>query len=195
MHVLRLSVQARALGLAASSGSRSPCALGGGRCVSTKILYTHTDESPMLATYGLLPIVRRFLEPAGIAVDKVDISLPARILAQFPERLTAEQRVPDTLGQLGEVVKGPDATIVKLPNVSASVPQLVRVLKLASAPSPPHPPPPTHTHTLASFSLSLSLLSPAPPHTPRFCTTSTPPHTPFSCPTALCHCRAQEQGV
>ena len=93
--------------------------------MSTKIHYTHTDEAPMLATYALLPIIRRFTDPAGIVVEKIDISVAARILAQFPERLTPAQRVADTLGELGEIVKTPGANIIKLPNVSASVPQLV----------------------------------------------------------------------
>ena len=94
--------------------------------MSTKIHYTHTDEAPMLATYALLPIIRRFTSPAGIAVDKIDISVAARILCQFPERLTPAQRVKDALAELGEIVKTPGANVIKLPNVSASVPQLVR---------------------------------------------------------------------
>jgi len=96
---------------------------------TTKIHYTHTDEAPMLATYALLPIIRRFTDPAGIAVEKIDISVAARVLAQFPERLTPAQRVKDTLGELGEIVKGPGANIIKLPNVSASVPQLESCIK------------------------------------------------------------------
>ena len=86
----------------------------------------------MLATYALLPIIRRFTSPAGIAVDKIDISVAARILCQFPERLTPAQRAAgharDTLGELGEVVKRADANVIKLPNVSASVPQLVAAI-------------------------------------------------------------------
>ena len=70
--------------------------------------------------------IRRFTDPAGIAVEKIDISVAARILCQFPERLTPAQRVPDTLKELGEIVKTPGANIIKLPNISASVPQLVR---------------------------------------------------------------------
>ena len=96
------------------------------------IHYTHTDEAPMLATYALLPIVRRFTGPAGIAVDKIDISVAARILCQFPERLTPAQvaagHARDTLAELGEVVKRADANVIKLPNVSASVPQLVAAI-------------------------------------------------------------------
>jgi isocitrate dehydrogenase len=78
----------------------------------------------MLATYSLLPIIRRFTDPAGISVEKIDISVAARILAQFPEVLTPAQRVPDTLAELGRIVKTPGANIIKLPNISASVPQV-----------------------------------------------------------------------
>jgi len=99
---------------------------------AAKIYYTHTDEAPMLATYALLPIIKRFTQPAGVDVEKVDISVAARILAQFPERLTPAQREAghgrDTLGELGEVVKKPGANVIKLPNVSASVPQLVSAI-------------------------------------------------------------------
>jgi len=98
------------------------------RGFATKIHYTHCDEAPMLATYALLPIIRRFTDPAGIVVEKIDISVAARILCQFPERLRPEQRVTDTLGELGELVKGPDANVIKLPNISASVPQLVAAI-------------------------------------------------------------------
>jgi isocitrate dehydrogenase len=89
-----------------------------------KIHYTWTDEAPMLATCSLLPIVERFTRAAGIEIELVDISLAGRILAQFPERLTEEQRVPDGLAQLGALAQTPDANIVKLPNISASIPQL-----------------------------------------------------------------------
>ena len=89
-----------------------------------KIVYTYTDEAPMLATYSLLPIIRKFTEPAGIVVDLSDISVAARAIFQFPEKLTPEQRVEDTLGQLGVLAKSPEANIIKLPNVSASLPQL-----------------------------------------------------------------------
>jgi isocitrate dehydrogenase len=107
--------------------------MGLSRRFSTKIHYTHCDEAPMLATYALLPIIRRFTDPAGVAVEKIDISLAARILAQFPERLTPTQRVRDTLGELGEIVKTPGANVIKLPNISASVPQLVRPARGARA--------------------------------------------------------------
>ena len=89
-----------------------------------KIVYTYTDEAPMLATYSLLPIIRKFTDPAGIQVDLSDISVAARAINQFPERLTPEQRVNDELGALGELAKTPEANIIKLPNVSASLPQL-----------------------------------------------------------------------
>src|SRR5436305_11699968 len=89
-----------------------------------KIVYTHTDEAPALATQSLLPILRSFAGAAGIEIELRDISLAARILAQFPERLADEQRVADALGELGQLAKGPEANIVKLPNISASVPQL-----------------------------------------------------------------------
>jgi isocitrate dehydrogenase len=89
-----------------------------------KIIYTHTDEAPMLATHSLLPIIEAFVAPAGVEVELRDISLASRILAQFPDRLAAEQRVADALGELGALAKTPEANIIKLPNVSASVPQL-----------------------------------------------------------------------
>jgi isocitrate dehydrogenase len=90
----------------------------------SKIIYTLTDEAPRLATYSFLPIVQAFASTAGVAVDTRDISVAARILALFPERLTDEQRVPDSLAELGDLAKRPEANIIKLPNVSASVPQL-----------------------------------------------------------------------
>lgn len=89
-----------------------------------KIIYTKTDEAPALATRSLLPIVRKFTESAGIALELVDISLASRILALFPDFLVEAQRCPDTLAQLSDLVKKPDANIIKLPNVSASIPQL-----------------------------------------------------------------------
>ena len=98
----------------------------GVRCMATpKIIYTETDEAPALATYSLLPIVSTFAKKAGIDVVKSDISLSARIIAQFPKHLTAAQRMPDNLAELGEICKTPEANIIKLPNVSASVPQLI----------------------------------------------------------------------
>jgi len=95
---------------------------------SGKIFYTHTDEAPALATYAFLPVVRRFTDPAGIEVELTDISLAGRILCQFPERLTAEQRIADNLSALGELAKTPEANIIKLPNISASVPQLTAAI-------------------------------------------------------------------
>jgi isocitrate dehydrogenase len=83
----------------------------------------------MLATYSLLPIVRRFTNTVGINVEKIDISVAARIIAKFPERLTEAQRIPDTLAELGRIVVQPTANVIKLPNISASVPQLNAAIK------------------------------------------------------------------
>ncbi len=88
------------------------------------IIYTHTDEAPLLATYSFLPIVQAFAGQAGVALETRDISVAARILAQFPDRLTPEQQVPDALAELGRLAEEPTANIIKLPNISASVPQL-----------------------------------------------------------------------
>ncbi|MCM2302460.1 MAG: NADP-dependent isocitrate dehydrogenase [Flavobacteriaceae bacterium] len=96
---------------------------------STKIIYTFTDEAPALATYSLLPIVEAFTKSSGIEVITKDISLAGRILALFPERLTTEQRISDDLAELGELAKTPEANIIKLPNVSASEPQLNEAIK------------------------------------------------------------------
>jgi isocitrate dehydrogenase len=89
-----------------------------------KIIYTHTDEAPMLATYSFLPIIEAFSAPAGVEVELRDISLAGRILAQFADRLPADQRVADALAELGQLATTPEANIIKLPNISASVPQL-----------------------------------------------------------------------
>jgi isocitrate dehydrogenase len=89
-----------------------------------KIVYTLTDEAPALATRSLLPVIDAFTTAAGIEIEPRDISLAGRILAQFPDRLSDEQRVADALSGLGELAKGPEANIIKLPNISASVPQL-----------------------------------------------------------------------
>jgi len=94
-----------------------------------KIIYTKTDEAPALATYSLLPIVEAFTKSSGIEVTTKDISLAGRILALFPNLLTAEQKVSDALAELGELAKTPEANIIKLPNISASVPQLVGAIK------------------------------------------------------------------
>jgi isocitrate dehydrogenase len=93
------------------------------------IIYTLTDEAPLLATYAFLPIIRTFTEPAGINVESSDISVAARILAEFSDCLTDEQRVPDNLGELGRLTKQPETNIIKLPNISASVPQLTAAIK------------------------------------------------------------------
>ncbi len=95
----------------------------------TKIIYTFTDEAPALATCSFLPIVEAFTSAANIAVELSDISLAGRIIANFPENLTAEQQKPDALAHLGELAKTPEANIIKLPNISASVPQLVAAIK------------------------------------------------------------------
>ncbi len=94
-----------------------------------KIIYTKTDEAPALATYSFLPIVEAFTKSSGIEIEIKDISLATRILALFPEKLTTNQRVTDALAELGELVKKPEANIIKLPNISASVPQLIAAIK------------------------------------------------------------------
>lgn len=94
-----------------------------------KIIWTRTDEAPLLATYSFKPIVEAFASTAGIDVETRDISLAGRILAQFPEKLSDEQRVDDALAELGELAKTPEANIIKLPNISASVPQLKAAVK------------------------------------------------------------------
>ncbi|MCX5329783.1 MULTISPECIES: NADP-dependent isocitrate dehydrogenase [unclassified Streptomyces] len=88
------------------------------------IIYTHTDEAPALATYSFLPVVQAYASQAGVAVETRDISLAGRIISVFPEYLTEDQRIPDALHELGELAKTPEANIIKLPNVSASIPQL-----------------------------------------------------------------------
>src|SRR5215471_10367344 len=94
-----------------------------------KIIWTEIDEAPALATYSLLHIIRKFTGGTGITIEIADISLAGRILANFPENLTPAQRVPDWLTQLGEVAKRPEANIIKLPNISASVPQLKAAIR------------------------------------------------------------------
>jgi isocitrate dehydrogenase len=93
------------------------------------IIYTLTDEAPLLATYAFLPVIRAFADAAGIDVKTSDISVAARILAEFSDRLTEEQRVPDNLGELGALTQLPETNIIKLPNISASVPQLLNAIK------------------------------------------------------------------
>jgi isocitrate dehydrogenase len=96
---------------------------------NSKIIYTLTDEAPMLATFSFLPIVRAFTETAGIAVETRDISLAGRILATFPEYLSEGQRIANDLVELGQLATSPDANIIKLPNISASIPQLKEAIK------------------------------------------------------------------
>ncbi|WIE64818.1 NADP-dependent isocitrate dehydrogenase [Curtobacterium sp. MCLR17_036] len=94
-----------------------------------KIIYTLTDEAPFLATHSFLPVIKAFAGTAGVEVETRDISLAGRIIAQFPERLTDEQRVDDALAELGELAGTPEANIIKLPNISASIPQLKAAIK------------------------------------------------------------------
>src|SRR5215218_4792270 len=111
----------------------------------SKIIYTHTDEAPMLATYSFLPIIEAFASTAGVEVETRDISLAGRIIAVFGDYLTPEQQVGDALAELGELAKTPEANIIKLPNISASIPQLkaaiaelqVQVYKLPDYPDNP----------------------------------------------------------
>ncbi len=108
----------------------------------SKIIYTLTDEAPLLATCAFLPIIRTFTGPAGIEIEKADISVSARVLAEFSECLSDEQKVPDTLGALGKKTLEPDANIIKLPNISASVAQLkacVKELQAKGYPIPDYP--------------------------------------------------------
>jgi isocitrate dehydrogenase len=93
------------------------------------IIYTHTDEAPMLATYSLLPLIRMFAAPAGVHVETRDISLSGRIVAAFPDSLKPEQRIGDHLAELGALCLKPEANIIKLPNISASVPQMKAAIK------------------------------------------------------------------
>ena len=92
------------------------------------IIYTKTDEAPALATYSLLPIIKTFTSSAGIDVELRDISLAGRILSQFPESLNENQKVDDELAYLGNLTQDPGANIIKLPNISASVPQLISAI-------------------------------------------------------------------
>ena len=94
-----------------------------------KIIYTKTDEAPALATYSLLPIVQAFAKTANVSLETSDISLAGRIIANFPDKLTNEQKQEDALTELGRLAKTPEANIIKLPNISASVPQLKAAIK------------------------------------------------------------------
>ena len=96
---------------------------------SPEIIYTFTDEAPALATYSFLPIIKAFTKPAGVSVTTRDISLSGRIIANFPEFLTDDQKQADALAELGELAKTPEANIIKLPNISASIPQLCAAIK------------------------------------------------------------------
>ncbi|MFT4165434.1 MAG: NADP-dependent isocitrate dehydrogenase [Microlunatus sp.] len=96
---------------------------------SARIVYTRTDEAPLLATYSLLPIIAAYAAKAGVDIESRDISLAGRILAQFPERLRTDQQVPDALAELGALAKAPEANIIKLPNISASIPQLKAAIR------------------------------------------------------------------
>ncbi|HVH21843.1 MAG TPA: NADP-dependent isocitrate dehydrogenase [Pseudonocardia sp.] len=107
-----------------------------------KVIYTYTDEAPALATHSFLPVIEAFAGKAGVEVEIRAISLAARILAQFPDRLTDAQRVPDSLAELGELATTPEANIIKLPNISASIPQLkaaIRELQAAGYDVPDYP--------------------------------------------------------
>jgi isocitrate dehydrogenase len=96
--------------------------------MTAKIIYTHTDEAPALATYSLLPIIEAFAGVAGVEVETRDISLAGRIIAAFPEHLTPQQRIDDALAELGEMALTPEANIIKLPNISASIPQMAAAI-------------------------------------------------------------------
>jgi isocitrate dehydrogenase len=108
----------------------------------SKIIYTLTDEAPLLATCAFLPIIRTFTDPAGIEIEKADISVSARVLSEFSEYLSDDQKVPNTLGELGKKTLDPDVNIIKLPNISASVAQLkacVKELQAKGYPIPDYP--------------------------------------------------------
>src|SRR5437588_1757572 len=96
---------------------------------ASRILYTKTDEAPALATYSFLPIGKAVTKAAGVSVELRDISLAGRILAAFPEHLTAQQKQSDDLAELGALAKTPEANIIKLPNISASIPQIQAAVK------------------------------------------------------------------
>jgi isocitrate dehydrogenase len=96
---------------------------------ASKIIFTKVDEAPALATHSLLPILQAYTKGSGMTLETWDISLAGRIIANFPDHLTAEQKIPDYLTQLGELCEKPEANILKLPNISASIPQLQEAIK------------------------------------------------------------------
>lgn len=107
-----------------------------------KIIYTQTDEAPLLATYSFKPIVEAYAASAGVEIETRDISLAGRILAQFSDRLPEDQQVQDALAELGELAQTPEANIIKLPNISASLPQLkaaIQELQAAGFDLPDYP--------------------------------------------------------
>lgn len=120
----------------------------------SKIIYTKTDEAPALATYSLLPIIRKFAAAANIEVELSDISLAARILANFNEYLDADQQVPDALAELGELTQSPETNIIKLPNISASIPQLKEAIKELNANGFALPPLPEEPKTEEEIKIS-----------------------------------------
>ena len=103
--------------------------LGNNRMSTAKIIYTKTDEAPALATHSLLPILRSFTNSSGIEFELKDISLAGRIISNFPENLNEDQQIPDALSELGDLAKTPEANIIKLPNISASIPQLIAAIE------------------------------------------------------------------
>eukprot|EP00746_Dinoflagellata_sp_MGD_P157620 gnl/MRDRNA2_/MRDRNA2_86265_c0_seq3.p1 gnl/MRDRNA2_/MRDRNA2_86265_c0~~gnl/MRDRNA2_/MRDRNA2_86265_c0_seq3.p1 ORF type:complete len:783 (-),score=189.02 gnl/MRDRNA2_/MRDRNA2_86265_c0_seq3:453-2780(-) len=107
-----------------SSHQRNLPAMGSNQSSSAKIVYTHTDEAPMLATYSFLPIIQAFVKSSDVGVALSDISVAGRVIANFPDYLTEEQKIPDELAILGELTLKPECNIIKLPNISASIPQL-----------------------------------------------------------------------
>ena len=123
-----------------------------------KIIYTHTDEAPALATYSFLPIVEAFARAAGVAIETRDISLAGRVIANFEDLLPEEQHIGDALAELGRLATTPEANIIKLPNISASVPQLKAEMFGSCRPAGTHcrttptsrRPTPRRTHGLAT---------------------------------------------
>src|ERR1051325_11719710 len=104
-------------------------ARGGASMSDLEIVWTKVDEAPALATFSLLPIVEAFVGAAGVKVRLKDISVAGRIIANFPDKLTPAQKINDELAELGELAKRPEANIIKLPNISASIPQLKAAIK------------------------------------------------------------------